>query len=390
MSGTVPVLHITEDMAAASGGVPAVVRQLAARWARMGQGVTVLHAKGDASDLADGIQVVREQAQGIGRLWSYSGGLLASTKKLMQAAARNGGVAHIHGLWSAPPTLAAQAAAAHQVPFIFTAHGMLVPWLWTQQGAAVRLKKTLFWHLLAAPGLRRSTVVHAITPMERDELRLLLPDNRIEVIPNAIEIGAADESIRARDRVVLFLGRIEPKKGVDILIRAFAAAGLAGDWRLEIVGPPWSDRYMNDLRLLVRERGIESRVTFRGPVFGSAKEQILATAWVMVAPSHSEVVGLVNLEAGSRYLPSITTHQTGLWDWAEGGGLLVQPDVSQVAHALRSAAAWSDDERTQRGIASRQLVERRYSWPAVMPIWQDLYNNIGFKDGIRGQASSTI
>ena len=57
MSGTVPVLHVTEDMAAASGGVPAVVRQLASRWARMGQAVTVLHAKGDAFGLADGIRV---------------------------------------------------------------------------------------------------------------------------------------------------------------------------------------------------------------------------------------------------------------------------------------------------------------------------------------------
>ena len=376
MTGAVPVLHVTEDMAAASGGVPAVVRQLASRWARTGHAVTVLHAKGDASDLADGIRVIREQPAGVGRVWSYSSGLRATTKKLMQAAAVGGGVAHIHGLWAAPPTLAAQMAAAHKVPSIFTAHGMLVPWLWTQQGVAVRLKKTLFWHLLAAPGLRRSTVVHAITPMERDELRRLLPGNRIEVIPNAIEMSAADDSTRAKDRVILFLGRIEPKKGVDILIRAFAAAGLASDWRLEIVGPPWSDSYMAALMALVHEGGIASRVTFRGPLFGSAKEQMLATAWVMVAPSHSEVVGLVNLEAGSRCLPSITTHQTGLWDWAAGGGLLVQPDVADVARALRSAAAWSDDERTQRGIASRQLVERRYSWASVMPIWQDLYNNI--------------
>ena len=59
MSGTVPVLHVTEDMAAASGGVPAVVRQLASRWARLGKAVTVLHAKGDAFDLADGIRVCR-------------------------------------------------------------------------------------------------------------------------------------------------------------------------------------------------------------------------------------------------------------------------------------------------------------------------------------------
>ena len=375
----VPVLHVTEDMAAASGGVPAVVRQLAGRWALTGQPTTVLHAKGDASDLVGSVRVIREQPEGPGRIWGYSSALRSATRTLMLDTRRDGGIVHIHGLWTAPPTLAARSAAVHKVPFIFTAHGMLVPWLWTQQGLSVRLKKTLFWHLLAVPGLRRSTVVHAITPMERDELRLLLPDSQIEVVPNAIEMSPATALQANRDRVVLFLGRIEPKKGVDILIRAFAQARLGSDWRLDIVGPSWSDSYLAALKLLVNQIGIERQTRFLGPVFGSQKEALLASAWVLAAPSHSEVVGLVNLEAGSRYLPSITTHQTGLSDWAEGGGLLVQPAPQEVAGALQQAAAWSEAERAQRGIASRQLVERRYSWPAVMPLWHELYNNVKLK-----------
>ena len=371
----VPVLHVTEDMAAASGGVPAVVRQLASRWALTGQATTVLHAKGDASDLLGGVRVIRERPEGPGRIWSYSRGLRSATRTLMLDSRRDGGVVHVHGLWTAPPTLATQSAAAHKVPLIFSAHGMLVPWLWNRQGLAVRLKKTLFWHLLAAPGLRRSAVVHAITPMERDELRLLLPDSRIEVIPNAIEMSPDTAPPASRDRVVMFLGRIEPKKGVDILIRAFAQARLGGDWRLDIVGPSWSDSYLATLKLLVTELGIERQTRFLGPVFGQQKEALLTRAWVLAAPSHSEVVGLVNLEAASRYLPSITTHQTGLSDWAEGGGLLVQPAPHEVVAALHQAAAWSDAERAQRGIASRKLVEHRYSWAAVMPLWHELYHN---------------
>ena len=376
-ASSLSVAHVTEDMAAASGGVPAVVRQLATRWVRMGERATVLHAKGDAGDLAEcGVRVTREIPMGPGRVWAYSGALRRSTMRLMDDVQRHGGPVHIHGLWTAPPTLAASMAVQAQLPSIFTAHGMLVPWLWNQQGMAVRLKKTLFWHLLAAPSLRRCTVVHAITPMERDELRQLLPGNRIEVIPNAIEVGAPTCSAGNRDQVVLFLGRIEPKKGVDILIRAFAAARLSGNWRLDIVGPSWSDSYLAALKALVREGGIESRVRFLGAVFGSEKETLLASAWVLAAPSHSEVVGLVNLEAGAHYLPSITTHQTGLWDWQEGGGLLVEPAVNDVADALQQAAAWSAAEREQRGEASRLLVERRYSWATVMPLWQELYYNI--------------
>lgn len=372
-----PVAHVTEDMAAASGGVPAVVRQLASRWARMGQPTTVLHAKGDATDLvAGGVRVIQELPKGLGRVWGYSSGLRRSTSRLILDVARDGGPVHIHGLWAAAPTLAAKMAVEAKLPTIFTAHGMLVPWLWNQQGIAIRAKKTVFWHLLAAPSLRHCTVVHAITPMERDELRELLPDSRIKVIPNAIELSPTYDSPGARDQIILFLGRIEPKKGVDLLIRAFAEARLPSSWRLHIVGPSWSDPYLAALKALVRQGGVESRVRFFGSVFGSEKEALLENAWVLAAPSHSEVVGLVNLEAASHFLPSITTHQTGLWDWAEGGGLLVQPTVHAVADALRAAASWSDAEREQRGFASRRLIERRYNWATVMPMWRDLYKNI--------------
>jgi glycosyltransferase involved in cell wall biosynthesis len=372
---SLPVVHVTEDMAAISGGVPAVVRQLATRWAHTGQAVTVLHAKGDASDIEGIARVVRCVPSGLRRVWGHSGALQPALRDVLVRTAASGGLLHIHGLWTAPPTLAANMAAAHGVPSLFTAHGMLVPWLWNAQGAAVRLKKQLFWRLFGAASLHRCTLVHAITPMERDELRALLPGARIEVIPNAIDLAPAGDS-QPRQPVVLFLGRIEPKKGVDILVRAFAAAGLPRDWRLDIAGPSWSDSYLAMLKTLVRQGGIENRVRFLGPVFGPAKEELLAQAWVMAAPSHSEVVGLVNLEAGARCLPSITTRQTGLWDWEQGGGCLVEPDVQDLARALRAASAWSDSERAQRGLASRDLVARRYSWSAVMPQWRRLYEHM--------------
>ncbi len=373
----VPVLHVTDDMAALSGGVPSVVRQLATRWAQSGQRSTVLYANGDASDLQPGVRVVKRRPAGWARVWGHSPGLRDAASALMADVGRDGGVVHIHGLWTAMPTLTARSAQRLALPSVFTAHGMLVPWLWTQQGLLVRSKKLLFWHLLAAPGLRRCRVVHAITPMERDELAMLLPGSNIVVIPNAIDIDPVAEATAGREPVILFLGRIEPKKGVDILIHAFAKAGLPSHWRLHIVGPSWSDNYLAELKAIVNQVGLESRIRFLGPVFGQDKQALLDSAWVLAAPSHSEVVGLVNLEAAARQLPSITTRQTGLFDWEEGGGLLVEPTVDDVTAGLRQAAAWSDAERQQRGVASHALVARRYSWVSVMPMWRDLYTSIG-------------
>jgi glycosyltransferase involved in cell wall biosynthesis len=114
----------------------------------------------------------------------------------------------------------------------------------------------------------------------------------------------------------------------------------------------------------------------RGPLFGEEKRKLIDTAWVLATPSHSEVVGLVNLKAAARCLPTITTHQTGLHDWELGGGLLVEPNIDTLVRALEAACSWSAQEQHDRGLASRRLVQQRYSWQVVMPMWIQLYSSL--------------
>lgn len=363
-------------MAPISGGVPAVVRQLATQFSSEGHQVSVLHAKGDASDISDRVSITTCKPDGLLRTWSYSSTLLPSINRLLTSPISDGPILHIHGLWTAPPTLASYTAKKLKIPSLFTSHGMLVPWLWNNQGKVHWLKKTLFWHLYGKKSVSNCSILHAITPLERDELSLLIPGCQIEVIPNAIELPPPSSVHRERQKTILFLGRLEPKKGVDILIHAFASARLSRDWHLIIAGPPWSATYLSLLHRLVSYCGLTDRVTFSGPVFGQAKQDLLDSSWVLACPSHSEVVGLVNLEAATRFLPSITTLQTGLLDWQKGGGCLVQPDTYSLAQALEHAASWTDSERFHRGLASRSLVEQRYSWNVVLPLWNQLYSNL--------------
>lgn len=363
-----------------SGGVPAVVRQLSTRLSAGGTRISVMHATGDASDLMPVARVTACAPSKMGNPWWYSPGLRPALADAMQSHLTDNAVMHLHGVWAAPQFFAAKAARERGVPMVLTAHGMLEPWLWRQQGWKTRVKKAMYWAAVARPVLRHATVVHAITPLERDNLRRLFPNNRIEVIPNAIEMSAVPDLPIERERSILFIGRIDAKKGVDILLRAFAQASLSKDWTLNVVGPIWSETYMTELRRLVHVHGVESRVSFTGPQFGDAKRRLLESAWVMVTPSHSEAIGLVNLEAGERQLPSITTHQTGLNDWEQGGGMLVNPEVTQLQRALQDACMWSNEERLQRGLASRALVQRRYSWDAVMTQWKKLYCDVGHTD----------
>jgi len=224
-SGALRVVFVAEDVSAIAGGLPAVVRQLSGRLVSRGVRVQVLYAKGDRADLPNGVEIHYFPPGKLGQVWSWGVGLRGRTRRLANQMDGMCPVFHLHGVWSAPQYFAAISARAYGVPFIVSPHGMLEPWLWDEQGWKVRMKKRFYWAVAGYPALSKATVIHAITPLEQQHLSRIFPGNRIEIIPNAIDIpefglGLASE----RENKILYLGRIEPKKGADILLRAFAAA----------------------------------------------------------------------------------------------------------------------------------------------------------------------
>jgi glycosyltransferase involved in cell wall biosynthesis len=257
---------------------------------------------------------------------------------------------------------------------------MLLPWFWNSQGWKVRVKKQAYWNLVASPVFKNASVVHAITPLERDALHRFFPSQRIEVISNAIDLADLDAQIPSLDSspepIILFLGRIHPQKGIDILLRAFVEAKLPAKWRLVIAGPSGSPAYEEELHRLVQQSGTEGRVEFIGPIFGEAKWKWIKRAWVVAVPSNTEVVGIVNLEAAACGTPTITTFETGLTRWGESGGLLIHPDVHELADSLRQVSAWTDSERISRGEVSRRFIEQFFSWDVILPQWLDLYESV--------------
>lgn len=370
------LICVVEDYTAVAGGVPAVVNQLTQRVAEAGIPVNLLCIKKDNLPIRRGIDLSFVPASRLGKSWGWSPQLKQEVTSMTYYPEPT--IFHLHGVWKAPQFLAAKVARRVEIPFVISAHGMLEPWLWHNQGWKIRAKKMAYWRAVAYPELRFASTIHAITPMERDHLRQLFPSNQIEVIPNAIDLDEYQDGdvSQERQKVILFLGRIEPKKGVDILLRGFAEAKLDKDWKVIVAGPVWSRAYLAQLEKIVAENNLCDRVTFVGPVFGDEKLHLLRKAWVMAAPSHSEVVGLVNLEAAALRLPSITTHQTGLHDWELGGGLLIQPSVVDLRKALEQVCSWGDSERVERGGASWQLIQDRYSWKAVLPMWMSLYSSL--------------
>jgi glycosyltransferase involved in cell wall biosynthesis len=117
-------------------------------------------------------------------------------------------------------------------------------------------------------------------------------------------------------------------------------------------------------------------VEFIGPIFGEAKWKWIKRAWVVAVPSNTEVVGIVNLEAAACGTPTITTFETGLTRWGESGGMLIHPNVHELAVSLRQVSAWTDSERISRGKVSRRFIEQFFSWDVVLPQWLELYESV--------------
>ena len=370
------VLQVTDNHSPGHPGVTAVVTQIARYLGHRGWPVTILAAGQAEGELPPGVELLEFPLLWGGNSWRYTPDFL---RYLEKGAAGSGDILHLHGVWGAPQWQAARFAARRGLPALLSPHDMLSPWHW-QDGRLRPLKKRLYWWALASPAFRRLSLVHAITAAERDALAGQFPGIRLEVIPNAIDLGEADaalataaEPLDLEAPYLLFLSRLHPKKGIDLLLGAYARARNRGNWRLLIVGPDWSAAYTAGLKDLARSLGLEGRVRFLGPVFGAGKWQLYRQAQALCLPSYSEVVGLVNLEAAAARKPVITTHETGLLDWEQSGGLLVHPRVEELTAALEAVFSWTESEREGRGRALRQLVERRYSWEAVGPRWLELY-----------------
>ena len=377
------ILYATDLHNRSNSGITFALNELAAQTvarASPGESVSLLSIGDTDVILQQEVHHIKvPPAAGAARLWRYApsySGTCESTIKGQRIT-----VVHIHGVWMYPQFAAARAAQRNAIPTVLTNHGG-IQWALRQPDRLGAAKKRLYLRLMKNRLLRNITVQHAITRHERDALFSFFPHPRIEVIPNFIDVQKVDHALGYGDaqrgeRYMLCFGRRHPTKGIDVLIDAFAKAAIPRDWRLIIAGPAVDGSYEHRLQRLIAASPCADRIEMRDPVWDpTVKYRLMRDAWVTVVPSHTEAISLVNLESSACSTPTITTRATGLTNWTEGGGLLTDPAPEPLARALSEAAHWSDDERKQRGLASRRLIETAYSAAAIMPRWFELYRSL--------------
>ena len=287
-------------------------------------------------------------------------------------------VVHTHSVFLWPTTAAARAAARRRIPYVLSPRGMLVPELIRRKS---RFFKQSWIRMFESHNVEGAAAVHVTSDQEEKELKQLgLKYRRCVVVPNGVD--APNKSCfekkpqqwwggrRAR---LLFLGRVNWKKGLDRLINAMP---LVPEADLVIAGDD-DDGYRGTLEKLSRELLVNERVRFIGPLHGEQKWELIASAQVLALPSYSENFGNVVLEAMAMSCPVVVTPEVGLADTIvrSGAGEVVGGDPKCLARALSGVLA--DPIRAQRmGELGRNIVEQDFTWAAVAEKMEKVYFEI--------------
>ncbi len=375
------ILHVVSAYypAVRYGGPIRSVHGLAAALARQGHDVHVYTTNVDGDSLLDvpvdrpvlldGVKVHYFPVPALKRLW-WSPAL----ERQLRDSIAGFDVVHIHAIYLLPMRAAARAAARAGIPYVVSPRGMLIRELIRRKS---RWVKTAWINLVERTTLAAAAAVHVTADVEGTEFRALgLPYRRIVCIPNGVEFPAEHASLEQGpfatlpERFVLFLSRINWKKGLDRLITAWQ---WVPDLPLVIAGND-DENYRPRLEALAQSLGIANRVIFLGPVSDTHKWALYERAQLFVLPSYSENFGNVVAEAMAMGCPAIVTPEVGIAPLLEstgaGRGVSGEPEhlATAITQLLADPAARADMSRRGAEAARDEL-----SWPGIAVQAERLY-----------------
>jgi poly(glycerol-phosphate) alpha-glucosyltransferase len=304
-------------------------------------------------------------------------------------------LAYCAGLWKYHAVVSLQWARRTHKPLVVAPHGMLDPWALQQSRGRKRVARLLFQNAQ----LEIASCIRALCHAEARAIRKLGFISPIAIIPNGIDLpGAEEQGVRreadAREplrrikaagrKVLLYLGRIHPKKGLVNLLRGWPLArggrgSAARDWVLAIVG--WDqDGHEAELKRLATQLGLgwadgssstetnfrSASVFFLGPQFGERKAACYRNCDAFVLPSLSEGVPMVVLEAWAYHKPVLITPECNLPEgFAANAAIRIETDTQSIMAGLARLFEMPGSEMRAMGAAGYQLAASSYAWPRV-------------------------
>jgi glycosyltransferase involved in cell wall biosynthesis len=370
------VLHVTPyyEPAFVYGGPTYSVPLLCRALAQAGADVTVLttDANGESNlDVPLGTPVVRDGVTVLYFPRTQPGSIFRSPalRKACRDLLPSHDIVHVTGVWTYPAWVATRAAYRVGKPYIVSPRGMLMPWELQHKG----WKKRPFFQLSEYPRLKRSAGIHCTAPGEMRAMTDLGLGKLSFLIPNALDLevfqkmperGAFRErlGISPAGVLLLFVGRLHPKKGIDLTLQTFERlAGNHPHLHLALIGPD-ENHYASSIPIWAQQRGLAGRVHLTGQLDGDRRLSAYADADLLLLLSESENFGMSVAEAMASSIPVVVTQGVGISSWIADGaeGLVVPHDLDSAAAAVESLVL-DPTVRTSMGTKGRRLVEREFS-----------------------------
>ncbi len=327
--------------------------------------------------------------------WQFSWRMTQALKEKLKAF----DLIYIVTIWSYPTTVAAYYSRLYRKPYVLAPRGMLYPETFSKKA----WKKWPYYHLVARKDLEGASAIHYTTEDEAKKTHSFLGlNNPTIIVPNGIELSefsdlADREQLEVRyphlkdKKTILFLGRINWKKGLDILVKAYAMLIKdRKDLHLFIVGPDekgysekvkrWIRKYgMNyiDYGLRDKDYGEDVQVTFTGMLTGKEKIEAYAASDIFVLPSYSENFGMSAVEAMACGLPVVISNKVGIYKEIERNkaGIVIDTDAKNLYQGIKLLL--EDSElREEIAINGRRLAEEYYNIDKVADKMIEAYQEI--------------
>lgn len=285
-------------------------------------------------------------------------------------------IVHLHTFRNLLNDVMARTAARRNVPFVLSGHGTVA------RIERFQNLKRVYDLLLGNWQLQHASGFLALSQAEAAQLRRVIPEDKpLAVIPNGVSTFDPPEAgvfrkkwlIPPGERLILFLGKITRRKGVQHLVRAYA--GMRSEARLVIAGNDMG--YGEKIRRLILDLGLEQRVVWTGLLADKEKSQALRDADVTVYPSVHEAFGLVPLESLSCGTPVVVCGDDGCGEVirATGGGEIVSwADPQALAFAIK--AQLKKGKNRQDLIEAAAYIDNHFRWPDVARTVAGFYERV--------------
>ena len=296
---------------------------------------------------------------------------------------------HTHTLFAPLITCAHSICRFQKVPYIITPHGMLEPWALSYKA----WKKRIYYRLFERSALCHASAIHVLASSEAQHVQALGYCQTVTV-PNGIyqsdfstlqnpELFYQAFPETCNKTLVLFLGRIDPKKGLDLLAPAFAKAQSQFPNTHLIVAGPDSINFTPTAQAYFAQASCSEAVTFTGMLTGELKQAALAAASIYVAPSYSEGFSMSVLEGMATGLPCIITVGCNFPEAATAQAAHVVPISSQAIGTALVQCLKNEAAAQALGHRARKFVLQNYTWEQSSEKLRQIYGSVVARRDLR-------